>query len=378
MTTQINDAMDTVGRSGIRTFTQLARQIPGCMFLTIGEPDFNTAEPIKDAAKLALDNNMTHYPENNGDRFLREAIARFEREKDGLCYSPDEIIVTIGATEGLFDALFTILNPGDEVIVPTPAYGLYEQVVKLCRGVYVPLPTGENNFQITKEQLESAITERTKAVILTSPNNPTGCIYSRETLEELHRALRDRPIFVVCDDVYRQLIYTDQYESFARFDDMRDRIIVVQSFAKPYAMTGWRVGYLMADQTLKSQMEKVHQYNVVSVVSFIQKACEAALSYDPSDMIAVYRKRRDYVYRRMQDMGLKVQKPEGAFYIFPSIAKFGMDSDTFCTRLAREGKLAITPGHCFGDDRFARVSYCYGDEQLKEGMDRLERFIKAL
>lgn len=378
MELMFNSVLNNIQKSGIRQFTQMARQEEDCLFLTLGEPDFDTPRPIRAAAKASLDAGKTHYPENNGQRFLREAISAFEAKKHRLSYSPEEIIVTVGATEALFTALFGILNPGDEVIVPMPAFGLYESIIKLCRGICVPLDTRENEFQITKEQLLAAITPRTKAVILTSPNNPTGCIYTHETLEALHTVLKDLPIFVLCDEVYRDLIYTDSYESFTQYADMRDRIIEIQSFSKPYAMTGWRVGYLMADAPIKAQLEKVHQYAVVSISSFVQQACKEALETDISAMLETYRRRRDYVCSRLDAMGLSYFKPQGAFYVFPSIAAFGMDSETFCTRMVKEGKLACTPGSCFGAEGFMRISYCYSDAVLKEGMDRLDRFLASI
>lgn len=377
MIERLNSALNNVKKSGIRTFTAMARQVEGCMFLTLGEPDFNTPDEIKARAKADLDANLTHYPENNGSPALRKAIAAFENAR-GLDYREDEIIVTIGATEALFTALFGILDPGDEVIVPVPAYVLYEQVINLCRGVYVPLETGDTAFQPTRERLEAAITDKTKAILLTSPNNPTGCIYTNETLDMIADVLKDKDIFVICDDVYAQLVYTDSYRSFSSYRRFRDRMLVVQSFAKPYAMTGWRVGYLMADKPIKERIEVIHQYAVVSAASFVQNACIEALHSDPGYMVDIYRRRRDYVYDRIVQMGLPCNKPEGAFYIFPDISQFGMDSMTFCTRLAHEGKLAVTPGASFGADNCIRISYSYSDEQLKEGMDRLERFIKSL
>ena len=374
----MNTALGSVGKSGIRVFTQMAKQEPGCLFLTLGEPDFDTPAPVRTAAKASLDAGETHYGENNGQPFLREAIAAFEQTKHGLPYSPDEIIVTVGATEALFCALFGILNPGDEVIVPTPAFGLYESIVKLCRGVYVPLDTRETGFQITAEQLRRAVTPRTKALILTSPNNPTGCVYTHETLEAIHSVVRDAPLFILCDEVYRDLTYTDRFESFSRYQDLRQQLIVAQSFSKPYAMTGWRVGYLMADGPVKSQLEKVHQYDVVSVPTFVQRACVKALDTDVRPMRETCRRRRDYVCARLDAMGLSYFRPEGAFYVFPSIAAYGMDSTVFCTRMVKEGKLACTPGVCFGAEGFLRISYCYGDDVLREGMDRLERFLHTL
>lgn len=378
MTDRLNRAVCNAKRSAIREFNRLARETPGCISLTLGEPDFDTPLPVRDAAKVALDAGETHYIDNCGDPALRAAIADFERVRNGMDYAPDEVIVTTGATEALFTALFGILNPGDEVIVPTPAFGLYESIVGLCRGVFVPLPTMDSGFQITRDMLERAITPRTKAIVLNSPNNPTGCIYTSETLQAIHDAVAGRSIFVICDDVYRQLIYTDRYRSFAEYRDLREQLLVVQSFSKPYAMTGWRVGYLLADLPVKLELEKVHQFCVVSSASIAQRACRAALTCDPSPMREVYRRRRDFALKRLEEIGLQVRRPEGAFYLFPSIEPFGMDSAAFCTRMIREAGLAATPGFCFGSDRHIRLTYCYSDEQLTEGLNRLERFVRSL
>ena len=374
----LNNAVMGVELSGIRQFTYLVRDTPGACALTIGEPDLNTPDVIKEAAKAALDANDTHYPPGNGYPYALEAISKFEAEAHGLHYAPSEIILTVGATEALFASFSTILNPGDEVIIPTPAFGLYEALVQLQGGVPVSLPTEHNHFQIVPEELKAAITDRTKAIILTSPNNPTGCIYDHESLTAVYAAAKEHPIFVLCDEVYRDLIYTDAFESFHQFSDLRSRIIEVQSFSKPYAMTGWRVGYLMADRPVKEQLEKIHQYNVVSISSFVQRACAAALAYDISSEREVYRRRRDYVCTRLDSMGLPYFKPQGAFYVFPSIAAFGMDSLSFCSRMVKEGKLACTPGSCFGAEGFLRISYCYSDDVLREGMDRMETFVQML
>lgn len=374
----LNDAAMNVELSGIRRFTYLVRDTPGACALTIGEPDQNTPDPIKEAAKAALDNNNTHYPPGNGFPYLLEAISKFEAEHHGLHYSPDEIMVTVGATEAVFVTLSTLLNPGDEVIIPTPAFGLYEAIVRLCRGVPVFLPTEDSDFQIDPTALSAVLTSRTKAIVLTSPNNPTGCIYSKETLDAIHGLLKDRPVFVVCDDVYRTLTYVDGYHSFAEYQDMRDRIVVVQSFSKPYAMTGWRVGYVMADAAVKSRLEVFHQYAVTSVPAFIQPACVKALETDTAPMVEIFRKRRDYVYQRLTDMGLSIQEPQGAFYVFVDVRKFGMDSITFCERMLKESLVGVIPGIYFGTEGYMRLSYCYSDEDLKEGLDRIERFVKSL
>ena len=364
--------------SGIRQFTYMVRDTPGACAFTIGEPDLNTPEAIKAAAKAALDDNDTHYPPGNGYPYLLKALSKFEAERHGLHYAPSEIIVTVGATEALFAAFSTILNAGDEVIIPTPAFGLYEALVKLQGGVPVSLPTEDSHFQIVPEELKAAITDRTKAIILTSPNNPTGCIYSKETLDAVHDILKDKPIFVLCDDVYRDLVYTGGCHSFAEYQDMRDRIIVINSFSKPYAMTGWRLGWCMADAPVMDRIQVFHQYCVTSVPAFVQRACVTALGTDTTGVAEIFRKRRDYVYQRLTDMGLTVEMPPGAFYMFIDIRKFGMDSETFCTRMLREGLVGIIPGIHFGTEGFARLSYCYSDADLKEGLDRMEKFIKSL
>ena len=364
--------------SGIRRFTFLVRDTPGACALTIGEPDQNTPGPVKEAAKAALDQNDTHYPPGNGYPYMLEAISKFEERAHGLRYSPEEIILTIGATESLFIALSTVLNPGDEVIIPTPAFSLYESITQLCRGVPVALPTEDNRFQIDPAALEAAITPRTKAIVLTSPNNPTGCIYTKETLDAIHGVLKDRPIFVLCDDVYRALVYTEDYHSFAEFQDMRDRIIVIQSFSKPYAMTGWRLGYCLADAPIRDRMQIFHQYAVVSAPAFVQPACVTALESDTTPIRELFRKRRDYVYGRLRDMGLEVQEPEGAFYMFINIKKYGMDSLSFCEKMLKEGLVGLIPGVYFGTEGYMRLSYCYSDGDLKEGLDRVERFLKTL
>ena len=378
MLNRLNSAVYDVKRSAIREFSRMAKETPGCIGLTLGEPDFDTPLSVREAAKLALDAGDTHYIDNNGTLELRTAIADFEREQNGMDYAPDEVIVTVGATEALFTALFGILNPGDEVIVPTPAFGLYESIIALCRGTFVPLPTEDNHFQISREMLENAITPRTKAIILNSPNNPTGCIYTPETLQAIHDSVAGKEIFVLCDDVYRQLVYADEYHSFTEFRDLREQIMVIQSFSKPYAMTGWRVGHLLCDLPVKKELEKVHQFSVVSAASTSQRACMEALKSDPSPMRETYRRRRDFALKRLSEIGLEVCRPEGAFYLFPSIEKFGMDSATFCTRMIHEAGLAATPGFCFGSDRHIRLTYCYSDEQLAEGLNRLEKFVRSL
>ncbi len=378
MRERMNSAVFDLRRSAIREFAKLAKQTPGCISLTLGEPDFDTPEPIRNQAKISLDNGETHYIENNGLRALREKIASFETDRHGFRCSEGQVIVTSGATEALFVSLFGVLNPDDEVIIPTPAFVLYEEIVKLCRAKAVKLDTSVTGFQIRKSALESLVSQRTKAIVLNSPNNPTGTVLDIESLNTVRLLAKERNLFVICDDVYNQLIYTDNYHSFTEFEDARDRTILVQSYSKPYAMTGWRMGYLIAPTEIKERLELVHQFTVVSTPAPFQKAAVTALDYDPADLRETYRRRRAYMLSRLRAMGLDVPEPEGAFYMFPSIRKFGLDSSTFCRKMIEEAGLAATPGVCFGSDDHIRLTYCYSDSELRKGLDRLESFIRKL
>ena len=363
--------------SGIRRFTQLARQTEGCILLTIGEPDFNTPENIKTAAKMALDNNRTHYPANPGDADVRTAIAEFEKRKRRLSYDPEEIIVTCGATEAIFTAMTGVLEPGDEVIIPQPAFGLYESIATLCGAKAVLLDTSRDAFQIDPAKLKACVTDRTKLLILNSPNNPTGVAYSQATLDGIRQVLKKHEIFVLCDDVYLGLTY-NPCPMFASFASFRDRLLLVQSFSKPYAMTGWRLGYLMADRPIIDRLKLIHAFSVVSVAAYAQDACIEALKTDVSEMVDIYRTRRDLICSRLRGMDLDFVEPDGAFYVFPSIEKYGMGSEEFCLRMIKEGKIAAVPGSCFGSDSHIRLSFCYSTEEIARGMDRLEAFLQKL
>ncbi len=374
----LNEAVYNLKRSAIREFSALARTTPGCIALTLGEPDFDTPEVIRTEAEKSLENHETHYIENNGNPDLRVKIAEFETKKHGFSCDQSQVIVTAGATEALFVSLFGTLNPGDEVIIPMPAFVLYEEIVKLCRAKTVPLDISKSDFQIDRDELEKLISDRTKAIVLNTPNNPTGTILSEESLKAIHDVVKGRDIFVICDDVYRELVYTDNYHSFAEFDDIRDQIILVQSFSKPYAMTGWRMGYMIAPPEVKERLELVHQFIVVSTPSPFQKAAIQALDYDNVQLKDAYKKRRAYVLDRLDSMGLSYPQPLGAFYVFPCIKDLGLDSATFCRRMISDVGLAATPGSCFGSEGYIRLTYCYSDSQLKEGLDRLERFVNRL
>jgi len=373
----LNQNLSTLKRSAIRVYSNLARETEDCAMLTIGEPDFDTSEAIKLAAMAALNDNQTHYAPNQGTAALRKAIADFETAR-GNATSPDNVLVTIGACHALFTAMFGILNPGEEVIVPTPGFGLYETIATISGAKTVALDVTKTNFQITREALEAAITPRTKAIILNSPCNPTGVVFSRESLANVKAAVLGRPIFIISDNVYHQLCYTDDCPDLSLDEELKDQLILCQSFSKPYAMTGWRMGYLTCPAYVMDRLLLLSAAQITAVPTFLQDAAVTALQTDPGPMKEVYRRRRDYVCRRLEAMGLSFPEPEGAFYVFVDIRKFGMDSGTFCTRMIKEGKVAAVPGACFGAEGYIRLSYCYADSELEKGLDRMEAFIRTL
>lgn len=378
MALETNRDLAGLATSGIRWFTALANQTPRCVKLTLGEPEFDTPAPICAAVSGSLARGLTHYPPNNGRPELLEALSAY-MGRQGLSYGPDELIVTCGATEALAASLMALIDPGDEVIVPTPAFGLYESIVRAAHGVVVPLDTSANGFQISDELLEGAVGERTKAIVITSPNNPTGCVYDAHTLDAVARAQERYGLFVICDDVYNRLVYSEGYERYAaRHPEARELTIVVDSFSKPWAMTGWRLGWLAVAPALKAQVEKMHQYLVSSVPAFLQDAAVVALGCDVEPMRETYERRRDYVCERLGGMGLSLEHPAGAFYAFPSIAGLGLGSEEFCRRAISEAGVALVPGTCFGSEGFVRLSYCVSDEDLKVGLDRLESFVVGL
>lgn len=378
MNIELNNEILNVEQSEIRKFNDYAKSVGAEVILTLGEPDFNTPEEITNACIKALQNHKTKYGPTLGFLNLREKICEFEQKVNNVTYTPDEVIITQGSTEALTSAFFTMLNPGDEVIIPNPAYPMYRQIIQYKQGKVVTIDTSSTSFQITKEQLANAITPKTKCIILTSPNNPTGCIYSDETLNNIYEAVKGKPIFVLCDDVYNQIVYSDRKPGFVKFQDIKDQIIVCQSYSKSYAMPGWRCGYMLANKEFCTHAAKIHQYMIVALNTFLQDGMIVALDYNPSSMVKSYKERRDYIYNRLVAMGLEVVKPEGAFYIFPSIKKLGISSMEFCKRFAEEYKVAIIPGYCFEADDFIRISYCVSMETIITACDRLEEFVKAL
>lgn len=371
----LNANLQTLQRSGIRRFTNLAKTVPDCVMLTIGEPDFDTPEEIKAAALASLFQNRTHYAPNQGVEALRKEIAVYECYR-GLMCTPEQVLITAGATGALFTALLGILNPGEEVIIPTPAFSLYETITTIAGAKPVLLDTKKNRFQLTAEALSSAITPKTKAIILNSPNNPTGTVLSAESLAAVKQAVLGKPIFVICDNVYSRL--SAPCPDLSLDEDLKDQLFLCQSFSKPYAMTGWRVGYLIGPQEVMDRLLLLHAAEVASIPTFLQDACIAALSTSPKEMADTYARRRAYVCRRLREMELDFPEPEGAFYVFPDISPFGLSGEEFCTRMIREAQVAAVPGSCFGCEGHIRISYCCSDADLEKGLDRMEAFIRTL
>ena len=371
-----NRNLETLTRSGIRVFTNLAKATPDCRMLTIGEPDLPTPEPIKRAAIKALEEGQTHYAPNQGTLSLRTAIAAFETAR-GRNTIPEEVLVTVGATQALYTALTGILNPGDQVVIPTPAFSLYDTITAAAGAESVFLDVSKTDFQITRQSLNTCLTEKTKAIVLNSPCNPTGVILNRESLEAVKEAVLERDLYLICDNVYNQLVY-GPCEDLSLDEALKDNTILCQSFSKPYAMTGWRIGYLVCPEPLLQRLLLLSAAQIAAVPTFLQTAAETALEQDTAPTRALYRRRRDYVCTRLTQMGLEYPDPQGAFYVFPSIQKFGIPSWAFCLRLVKEGGLAAVPGTCFGCEGYIRLSYCYSDRELTESLNRLEAFIRGL
>ena len=380
----LNPKVKSIEISGIRTFFNMVSDYENMISLTIGQPDFETPLHIKEAAKSAIDENRTTYTHNAGILELRKAAANFLQSKYNLTYQAEnEIITTTGASQAIDVTLRTILTEGSEVILPGPVYPGYEPIITLLGATPVHVDTTQQEFKMTRSLIESAITERTKCIILPSPSNPTGVALSKEELSDIADLLRDREIFVLSDEIYSELNFSDDHNSIAQFEGMRKKTIVINGLSKSHAMTGWRVGFLFAPEEICKHILKVHQYNVSCASSISQYAALEALQNglgDPVQMRKEYKARMDYVYNRLVEMGLSPIKPDGAFYILPSIKQFGFSSFDFAMKLAKEGNLAVVPGSAFSHygEGYVRISFAYKLDVLKEGMNRLERFLNTL
>ena len=385
LTKRFNKQLDKIQVSLIRQFDQAISEIPGVLRLTLGEPDFTTPDHVKEAAKRAIDQNQSYYTGMSGLLTLRQAASDFVKEKYQLDYAPEnEILVTIGATEALSATLTAILEEGDKVLLPAPAYPGYEPIVNLVGAEIVEIDTTENGFVLTPEMLEKAILEqgdKLKAVILNYPANPTGITYSREQLEALAAVLRKYEIFVVCDEVYSELTYTG--ETHVSLGTMlRDQAIIINGLSKSHAMTGWRLGLIFAPTAFTAQLIKSHQYLVTAANTMAQHAAVEALTAGKNDaepMKKEYIQRRDYIIEKMTALGFEIIKPDGAFYIFAKIpAGYNQDSFAFLKDFAQKKAVAFIPGAAFGryGEGYVRLSYAASMETIKEAMKRLEEYMR--
>ena len=385
LTKRFNKQLDKIQVSLIRQFDQAISGIPGVLRLTLGEPDFTTPDHVKEAAKRAIDQNQSYYTGMSGLMTLRQAASDFVREKYQLDYNPEnEILVTIGATEALSATLTAILEEGDKVLLPAPAYPGYEPIVNLVGAEIVEIDTTENGFVLTPEMLEKAILEqgdKLKAVILNYPANPTGITYSREQLEALAAVLRKYEIFVVCDEVYSELTYTgENHVSLGTM--LRDQAIIINGLSKSHAMTGWRLGFIFAPANFTAQLIKSHQYLVTAANTMAQHAAVEALTAGKDDaepMKKEYIQRRDYIIEKMTNLGFEIIKPDGAFYIFAKIpAGYNQDSFAFLKDFAHKKAVAFIPGAAFGQygEGYVRLSYAASMETIREAMKRLEEYMR--
>uniref|UniRef100_A0A7U3YGW3 Aminotransferase n=1 Tax=Geobacillus sp. (strain Y4.1MC1) TaxID=581103 RepID=A0A7U3YGW3_GEOS0 len=375
----IHSRVKNIEISGIRKFFNMVADRPGLISLTIGQPDFPTPEHVKEAGKEAITGNFTTYTHNAGFLELRQAACDFIREKYGLDYQPDEVITTVGASEALDITFRTILEERTEVILPGPVYPGYEPLIRLCGAKPVYIDTRPNGFRLSAELIAPHLNERTRCIVLPYPSNPTGATLSEQELREIAALVKGRPIWVVSDEIYSELVYNGRHHSIAKW--LREQTIVINGLSKSHSMTGWRVGFVFAPSFVTKHMLKVHQYSVSCTSSISQKAALAALTAGKNDAEAMrlqYRERMEYAYRRLIDMGLKVEKPNGAFYLFPSIAAFGQSSFDFAIDVVNKAGVALVPGSAFSQygEGHVRLSYAYSLDMLKEGLDRLERYIK--
>ena len=385
LTKRFNKQLDKIQVSLIRQFDQAISKIPGVLRLTLGEPDFTTPDHVKEAAKRAIDQDQSYYTGMSGLLTLRQAASDFVKEKYQLDYNPEnEILVTIGATEALSATLTAILEEGDKVLLPAPAYPGYEPIVNLVGAEIVEIDTTENGFVLTPEMLEKAILEqgdKLKAVILNYPANPTGITYSREQLEALAAVLRKYEIFVVCDEVYSELTYTgENHVSLGTM--LRDQAIIINGLSKSHAMTGWRLGFIFAPANFTAQLIKSHQYLVTAANTMAQHAAVEALTAGKNDaepMKKEYIQRRDYIIDKMTDLGFEIIKPDGAFYIFAKIpAGYNQDSFAFLKDFAQKKAVAFIPGAAFGQygEGYVRLSYAASMGTIREAMKRLEEYMR--
>ncbi len=382
----INQTVEHLKPSGIRKYFDLASSMEGVISLGVGEPDFDTPWHICNAAVESFHEGRTHYTANRGLLTLREQIARYTKERFGLDYDPEkEILVTVGGSEGVDLAFRTLINPGDEVIVLDPNYVAYEPAILMAGGkpVYITL-TQDNDFKLLPEDLAKALTPKTKAIMLNFPSNPTGGTMGYEDYAKLVPIFKESGIYIISDEIYAELTFDGgQFVSPASFDEIKEQVIIINGFSKAFAMTGWRLGYLLANPTLSKMMTKVHQFIIMSAPTSAQIAAIEALQNGIPDLLAMrkeYEQRRNLICARLNRMGLKTNVPKGTFYVFPNITSTGLTSDEFCVQLLESKKVAIVPGTAFGEhgEGHCRISYATSMDNIKEAMDRIEEFLTEL
>ncbi len=371
--------------SGIRKFFDIAEKMDNVISLGVGEPDFATPWHIRQAGIQSLEDKKTRYTANRGIVQLRNEISKYLSHRFAVDYGPDtDILITVGGSEGIDCAVRAVINPGDEVIIPQPSFVCYEPIVRFAGGIPVYIETvAENEFRITAEQLKSAITEKTKLLILPYPCNPTGAIMYADDLESIAKILRNTNILILSDEIYCELTYGNEHVSIASIDGMKERTILIGGFSKSYSMTGWRMGYACANAEIMKQMVKIHQFAIMSAPTTSQYAAVEALKNGKADvdrMREQYDARRRLVVNGFNKIGLHCFEPRGAFYAFPCIKSTGLSSDEFCEQLIKKYKVAVVPGNAFGDcgEGYIRVSYCYSVEHIEEALRRIELFIKEI
>ena len=380
----LSETLRDIKPSGIRKFFDLLADMGDVTALTVGQPDFVTPWHIREAAIDSLERGHTYYTSNSGLPELRSEVCKYMKRRFELDYSADEVLITVGGSEAIDVAIRALTNPGDEVIIPMPSFVCYEPIVRMTGAVPVIINTKEENgFKLTAEELSAAITERTKLLVLPYPNNPTGAILEKSELQALAAVIRDRDIAILSDEIYAELTYGKRHVSIASIDGMRERTVIASGFSKAYAMTGWRLGYLCGPSVWLKQMTKLHQYAIMCAPTMSQFAAVEALKNgdgDIAEMTAEYDRRRTVIYEGLQEIGLPVMMPEGAFYIYPYIGGFGLTSEEFCERLLKEEKCAIVPGTAFGEcgEGYARISYAYSVRHIEEALEKIKRFVEKI
>lgn len=371
--------------SGIRKFFDIVSEMDDAISLGVGEPDFDTPWHIREEGIYSLEKGRTFYTSNSGLKELKEEVSKYLDRRFGLKYEPSgEIMITVGGSEAIDGALRAMLDEGDEVILPQPSYVSYEPCIVLADGVPVIVELKEENgFKLTRQQLEEVVTEKTKILIMPFPNNPTGAIMTEEELKPIVDFVIEHDLFVISDEIYSELTYSGTHASIGAFPGMKERTIAINGFSKSYAMTGWRLGYACGPKVILDQILKIHQFAIMCAPTTSQYAAIEALRHGDADVEKMrneYDRRRRFLLNVFQEMGIECFEPFGAFYMFPSIKKFGMSSDEFATRLLKEEKIAVVPGTAFGDcgEGFLRISYAYSIEDLKAALERIESFIKKL